>query len=310
MFAGISGTFAIRIPSWGGECMMTPRREIKQIELLSAYLDDQLSAKARVELENRLATDENLQVKLEELRITRNVMRSLPPIKAPRNFALTAEMVGIRRRTSRASMVMAFASVAASFLLVLTIAGDVLFSVGLPAAMRSAAEPPMFFQEAEAPVEEAPAALDVAEAPMAVESLPEAEVEKSVDAFADVGDDESAERAAAPEENEALEGVGETGAAEPDAPAELEAPAPTETQATVADQIIVEATSTIAPTPIPVDILQPTDLPEPPEEVRVEPAQTETQSRFPTVRIIEAGLAGIALITGSIALILRRKGSS
>lgn len=285
--------------------MMAPRREIKQIELLSAYLDDQLSAKARSDLESRLAADKDLKSMLEELRITRNVLRSLPTLKAPRNFTLTPEMVGMRKRVPRISLAMAFASVAASFLLVLTIAGDVLFSVGLPAAMRSAAEPLVGYYEAEAPAEEVPAAMEAAEAPLAVEAEPDVDAQKSIETFADTGDDGVAERAASPEENEALEGVGEAEAAEPEAPAEFEAPAPTQTGLAVADEVVVQATETHVPTPISEVILQPTALP-----VQPEPIQPEPRTRISFVRIIEIGLAGIAVITGSIALILRRKGSS
>ena len=75
---------------------MTTRIIIRDWEALSAYLDDQLKAKDRVRLESRLNENPELRSALEELRRTRAVLRSQPPLRAPRNFTLTAEMAGLR----------------------------------------------------------------------------------------------------------------------------------------------------------------------------------------------------------------------
>ncbi len=79
---------------------MTTQITPRDWETLSAYLDDQLSAPERHELENRLGKNPELSQGLEELRSTRMILRSLPKLRAPRNFTLTPSMAGqrIRRR--------------------------------------------------------------------------------------------------------------------------------------------------------------------------------------------------------------------
>ena len=66
------------------------RRETQERrdELLSAYLDGQLSVAERERLEERLATDAALQAELEALRRTVAWVRELPPAPLPRNFIL------------------------------------------------------------------------------------------------------------------------------------------------------------------------------------------------------------------------------
>ena len=53
-------------------------------EALSAYLDGQLNRKERDRLEARLKASAELQDALEQLRRTRSLLRSLPPMRAPR----------------------------------------------------------------------------------------------------------------------------------------------------------------------------------------------------------------------------------
>ena len=62
-------------------------------ELLSAYIDDALSADERRDLEARLRAEPALQQELDTLRQTVALMRALPERKAPRDFTLTPEMV-------------------------------------------------------------------------------------------------------------------------------------------------------------------------------------------------------------------------
>jgi len=86
---------------------MTTQITPRDWETLSAYLDDQLSASERRALEVRLARLPELSQSLEELRSTRIILRSLPKLRAPRNFTLTPSMAGRRsngvpeRRTSQ-----------------------------------------------------------------------------------------------------------------------------------------------------------------------------------------------------------------
>ncbi|MBC8170886.1 MAG: hypothetical protein H7X77_04425, partial [Anaerolineae bacterium] len=61
-------------------------------DLLSAYLDNDLSAGDRAALESRLVAEPLLQRELAALRQTVQVVNSLPPLKAPRDFVLTPAM--------------------------------------------------------------------------------------------------------------------------------------------------------------------------------------------------------------------------
>jgi anti-sigma factor RsiW len=106
-------------------------------EYLSAYLDRQLKPKEIASLEARLSVDPVLSAALGELQRTRDALRSLPRMRAPRNFTLTPQMVDQRsslrqrsplraRPAARLAPVFGFASALATFLLVLVIAGDFL----------------------------------------------------------------------------------------------------------------------------------------------------------------------------------------
>ncbi len=58
------------------------------LELLSAYLDGELSNRERISLEQRLNRDPDLRTALDELRNTIAMVHDLPRLKAPRNFTL------------------------------------------------------------------------------------------------------------------------------------------------------------------------------------------------------------------------------
>jgi len=66
-------------------------------ETLSAYLDEQLTSKERSQLAARLEVNQDLREALENLRRIRAALRSVPRVRAPRNFTLTLEMAGIRQ---------------------------------------------------------------------------------------------------------------------------------------------------------------------------------------------------------------------
>ncbi len=67
-------------------------------ELLSAYLDNEVTPTERAELERRLEQEPALRQELAELGATRAIVREQPWLSPPRSFALTPEMVGQRRR--------------------------------------------------------------------------------------------------------------------------------------------------------------------------------------------------------------------
>lgn len=60
----------------------------RDFELLSAYLDNQLSVSERVTLERRLGDEPQLRTELEDLRATVGVLRDLEPARPPRSFTL------------------------------------------------------------------------------------------------------------------------------------------------------------------------------------------------------------------------------
>ncbi len=69
----------------------------QEYEALSAYLDDMLDTAERAELESRLENEPLLRAELDTLQQTVTLIRELPPIKAPRDFRLTPEMVAANR---------------------------------------------------------------------------------------------------------------------------------------------------------------------------------------------------------------------
>ena len=85
-------------------------------ELLSAYLDSQLSKVDSAQLESRIKTDPELRSVYDELRQSRTVLRKLPARRAPRNFTLTPKMAGIKPPLPRAFPVFRLASVLAAVL--------------------------------------------------------------------------------------------------------------------------------------------------------------------------------------------------
>jgi len=162
----------------------------RDLELLSSYLDGQLSPSASARLESRLQADSQLASVLNDLRATRNLLRKLPARRAPRNFTLTRKMVGQNPPLPRAYPFFRWASALATLLFV--------FSFGLNSFSRLAAVSPygmgggggadtsqqsteLFAQEeapaaAEAPATEAPATEAPAEPPVAAAPAPTATV--------------------------------------------------------------------------------------------------------------------------------------
>ncbi len=140
------------------------REREQRDELLSAYLDDQLSAGERARLETQLATDPALRAELDTLRHTVALVRDLPPVPIPRNFILP-QTVAARPRPVRqarprralraepqakawAAPLLTAATAVVSLVFVVVLAGDLLLSGRGGRAFAPAAAPLM---EAEAP---------------------------------------------------------------------------------------------------------------------------------------------------------------
>lgn len=96
----------------------------KELEVLSAYLDGEINRKERERIESRLSQDKGLQEIYEQLRNNRAVMRSLPQLRAPRDYTLTPEMVGQVLEPRQLFPVFRLATVLATVLLILFLFGD------------------------------------------------------------------------------------------------------------------------------------------------------------------------------------------
>jgi hypothetical protein len=171
----------------------------RDLELLSSYLDGQLSSTDAARLEARLRTEPDLRSVLQDLRGARSVLRQLPMRKAPRNFRLTPQMVGRNPPLPRAYPAFRFATTLATLLLFFTFGLNYLgpqlasqppaFGMGgggepdiLPALAESAAatEAPLAEMPAtEAPAEESSAAM----APMATATISAEDAARAEETF-------------------------------------------------------------------------------------------------------------------------------
>jgi anti-sigma factor RsiW len=103
---------------------MTKRRNfLPDIELLSAYLDNQLSPHQRAVLEARLRTEPGLTTELDSLQKTRQMLRSLPRLHAPRNFTLSAQTYQKRSPARLPALFGAVSALSSALLIVLVISG-------------------------------------------------------------------------------------------------------------------------------------------------------------------------------------------
>jgi hypothetical protein len=98
----------------------------RDIELLSSYLDGQLSSVDAARLEARLRTDPEMRSVLQDLRGARSLLRQLPMRKAPRNFTLTPKMVGKNPPLPRSYPVFKFTAALATIMLFFSYALNIL----------------------------------------------------------------------------------------------------------------------------------------------------------------------------------------
>lgn len=153
---------------------MTKHLTQRERDNLSAYLDNELRNRQRARLEERLAVDTELRQALVELHRTRAVLRSQPRLRAPRNFTLTAEMVGkVTGQPSKSVWGFGFslASALASVLFVLVLLGDLL---GIPGTGRMMSMPADEIA-LEQPALEVQMAPEEPEEPAAMLAVPEGE---------------------------------------------------------------------------------------------------------------------------------------
>lgn len=131
----------------------------QDLELLSAYLDQELEPVEVERFEAHLSSNADLKIALAEMQKTRQVLRSLPLIRAPRNFTLTPEMVGLKPRkenkTLRWFSGLRLSSALAAILLVLVLVGDFLSGI-TPLPTTNIAEAPMAASVEDEILKEAP----------------------------------------------------------------------------------------------------------------------------------------------------------
>jgi anti-sigma factor RsiW len=181
----------------------------RDIELLSSYLDGQLSSADSTRLEARLRTDPALRSVLSDLRGARSLLRQLPMRKAPRNFTLTPQMVGKNPPLPRSYPVFRFAATLATIMLFFTfglnIMGRQMASQPPAYGMGGGGAPDTFAAESatelqaaaaptEAPATEAPAAEEpsVAMEPMSTATVVGEDAAKAMDTAVVTEDEENA----------------------------------------------------------------------------------------------------------------------
>jgi anti-sigma factor RsiW len=101
-------------------------KKFHDIEQLSSYLDGQLSPSESARLESRIASDPELASAFNDIRATRGILRKLPSRKAPRNFTLTRQMVGLKPPLPRSYSFFRFSTAFATILFALTFAVNLL----------------------------------------------------------------------------------------------------------------------------------------------------------------------------------------
>ncbi|HET7010064.1 MAG TPA: hypothetical protein VFI11_04760 [Anaerolineales bacterium] len=105
----------------------------KDWERLSAFVDGRLTQAETARLEQELNHQAALRLALQDLRWTRDALRSLPPLTVPRSFALKPEMAGGREPARwYPTLQLATALAAAAFVIVVG-----LDAFGAPQALRT-----------------------------------------------------------------------------------------------------------------------------------------------------------------------------
>lgn len=127
---------------------MTPPLSARDLELLSAYLDERLGPRERAALENRLQSDAGLRRELEQLRATVQALRGLPVLQPPRSYTLPVPAPSKAREISRRPITpleprLRWATALASIAFAVVVGADLVVHGPLPAAQAPAQEAPV-----------------------------------------------------------------------------------------------------------------------------------------------------------------------
>lgn len=140
---------------------MNERQRVKELEQLSAYLDGQLNETEKRQIASRLAQEPELREHYEGLRKTKMLFSRLSRVRAPRSFALTPEMVKVRKAKRPFYTSLRWATSLAAILLVVVFGAEFIFNNPLAARSAIPAEEPMLetaLQDEAAMAEDAPSA--------------------------------------------------------------------------------------------------------------------------------------------------------
>jgi anti-sigma factor RsiW len=317
--------------------MTTPQnRQLSddELELLSAYIDNQLAATDRGALEQRLGRDPALRTALDELRGTVGLLHELTPLPPPRSFAL--DPVAFAPRPAPLFGWLRLGATLASVLLAITFAVEFASMGGVPASAplatgggAPAAAAPTAAAAAQRQAQLVTVAPDTlsapaaAPAPAAAATAAPAAAEMAAEPTASTKAAEATAAPAAPEAPAA-------GAAAPTPSAEatvlaLES-ADTSVSATPAAQPTLglaqepaysapleqaPATGNIAPptsAPIAASDSNSPDTDQLESSVPPEAREPAPQPAIQPIRLIQFSLAGLALLLGLGALWVRRRG--
>jgi anti-sigma factor RsiW len=155
-----------------------PSSHDRELELLSAYLDNQLGPAERARLEYRLAQEPKLKATLDDLRSVKTTLTALPKVKPPRNFTLTLKQLEARglaapaRPPIRLFALVNVATALAAVLFAVLITADLGGSFNLATPAEAPAAQVESLQVAEAPAAEAQA-VESASADAALKSTTE-----------------------------------------------------------------------------------------------------------------------------------------
>jgi hypothetical protein len=119
------------------------------LERLSAYIDRQLSPRQRAEVEARLSAEPELAQALRELEGVVAAVGSIEPMRIPRSFILTPEMVR-EHRISHGYPLLQFATAVSALAFVALIGFDLLGSGRLAGQMAAPANEQLLFEAAPA----------------------------------------------------------------------------------------------------------------------------------------------------------------
>lgn len=122
--------------------MMNERQRVKVLEQLSAFLDGQLDETEQRQIESRLVSEPELQEMYEGLRNTKLLFSRLHRVHAPRSFALTPEMVKVRKQKQPFFSTVRWATSLAAILLVVMFGAEYILG-GVSSTQSDRTEAPM-----------------------------------------------------------------------------------------------------------------------------------------------------------------------